>query len=235
MRRFGFDKFALVGHDRGSYTALRTAMDDPGVVTRVAILDGVPFLEALERCNVRFASAWWYWIFYAQPEKPERAILAGGLPEQMGAKAYTGFHAAIHDPLTVHGMLEDYRAGLSIDWQHDEMHRAQGRRITCPTLLLWSLRDDLERLYGDILGLWEPWTTTQKGRGSDCGGVSRMWGDGDVGDMTGRSVAGWGFADGVGLALGRNRDQWSGTGHRCTGYRATWWPRRDREAGADAG
>jgi hypothetical protein len=34
------------------------------------------------------------------------------------------------------------------------------------------------------------------------GGVSRMWGDGDVGDMTGRSVAGWGFADGVGLALG---------------------------------
>jgi hypothetical protein len=29
-----------------------------------------------------------------------------------------------------------------------------------------------------------------------------MWGDGDVGDMTGRSVGGWGFVDGVGLALG---------------------------------
>jgi hypothetical protein len=36
----------------------------------------------------------------------------------------------------------------------------------------------------------------------DLMGVSRMWGDGDAGDMTGRSVAGWGFADGVGLALG---------------------------------
>jgi hypothetical protein len=29
-----------------------------------------------------------------------------------------------------------------------------------------------------------------------------MWGDEDVGDMTGRSVAGWGFANGVGLARG---------------------------------
>jgi hypothetical protein len=33
-------------------------------------------------------------------------------------------------------------------------------------------------------------------------GVSRMWGNGDVGDMTGRSFAGWGIVDGVGLALG---------------------------------
>jgi hypothetical protein len=32
--------------------------------------------------------------------------------------------------------------------------------------------------------------------------VSSMWGDEDAGDMTGRSVAGWGFANGVGLALG---------------------------------
>ncbi|MEA2767861.1 MAG: hypothetical protein QOD93_823, partial [Acetobacteraceae bacterium] len=33
-------------------------------------------------------------------------------------------------------------------------------------------------------------------------GVPRMWGDGDAGDMTGRSIAGWGIVDGVGLALG---------------------------------
>jgi hypothetical protein len=56
MRRFGFDKFARVkfarvGHDRGHYTAFRIAMDYPGVVMRVAILDGVPILEALQRCN----------------------------------------------------------------------------------------------------------------------------------------------------------------------------------------
>jgi integrase len=33
-------------------------------------------------------------------------------------------------------------------------------------------------------------------------GLPRMWGDGDAGDMTGRSIAGWGIVDGVGLALG---------------------------------
>jgi haloacetate dehalogenase len=175
MRRLGFEHFALVGHDRGSYTAFRAAMDHPHLITRLAILDGVPILEALERCDARFATAWWHWFFFAQPDKPERAILAdpdawyGGSPEQMGAEAYEDFKAAIHDPATVHGMVEDYRAGLGIDREHDEADRRAGRRITCPALILWSLRDDLEQLYGDVLAVWEPWTTIQEGRGIDCG------------------------------------------------------------------
>ena len=44
MRRLGFDRFALVGHDRGSYTAFRTAMDHPAAVTHLAILD-VPLIS----------------------------------------------------------------------------------------------------------------------------------------------------------------------------------------------
>ncbi|MDP1092140.1 alpha/beta hydrolase, partial [Klebsiella pneumoniae] len=76
MRKLGFERFAIVGHDRGSYTAFRTAMDHPDVITHLAVLDGVPILEALERCDVRFASAWWHWFFFAQAEKPERAIFA---------------------------------------------------------------------------------------------------------------------------------------------------------------
>jgi haloacetate dehalogenase len=135
----------------------------------------VPILEALERCNARFAERWWHWFFFGQPEKPERAILAdpdawyGGSPESMGAEPYADFRAAIHDPATVHGMIEDYRAGLGIDRDHDEADRRAGRRIACPTLILWSLRDDLELLYGDVLAVWEPWTTTRRGRGLDCG------------------------------------------------------------------
>jgi haloacetate dehalogenase len=175
MRKLGFETFALVGHDRGSYTAFRTAMDHPTVITRLAILDGVPILEALERCNARFATAWWHWFFFAQADKPERAILAdpdewyGGSAEVMGAEAYEDFRAAIHDPATVHGMLEDYRAGLGVDREHDEADRKAGRRVACHTLLLWSLRDDLEQLYGDVRAVWEPWTTTREGRGIDCG------------------------------------------------------------------
>jgi pimeloyl-ACP methyl ester carboxylesterase len=46
MDRLGFERFAVVGHDRGCYTAFRTAMDHPGAISRLAVLDGVPILEA---------------------------------------------------------------------------------------------------------------------------------------------------------------------------------------------
>jgi haloacetate dehalogenase len=126
-------------------------------------------------CDARFAKAWWHSFFFAQPAKPERAILAdpdawyGGSPDQMGDEAYEDFRTAIHDPATVHGMIEDYRAGLGIDREHDEADRRAGRRISYPTLVLWSLRDDLEQLYGDVLAVWRPLATSFQGRGIDCG------------------------------------------------------------------
>lgn len=58
MRHLGFDRFAIVGHDRGSYTAFRKAMDHPGTITHLAVLDGVHIVEALGRCDARFAQAW---------------------------------------------------------------------------------------------------------------------------------------------------------------------------------
>ncbi|WP_207480726.1 alpha/beta fold hydrolase [Arenibaculum pallidiluteum] len=175
MERLGFPRFAVVGHDRGCYTAFRTAMDHPGAVAHLAVLDGVPILEALERCDARFAQAWWHWFFFAVPDKPERAILAdpdawyGGSPDAMGAEAYEDFRAAIHDPATVHGMIEDYRAGLGIDREHDLADRQAGRVLACPVLHLWSRRDDLEALYGDPLAVWRRWAPDLRGWGLDCG------------------------------------------------------------------
>ena len=175
MKYLGFERFAIVGHDRGSYTAFRTAMDHPIAVTHLAVLDGVPIIEALERCTARFAQAWWHWFFFGQPEKPERAILAdpdawyGGSPDSMGAENYADYHAAIHDPATVHGMIEDYRAGLGIDRAHDEEDRRHGRTVECPVLCLWSLQDDLEDLYGDVLGVWRRWAPDLRGQGINSG------------------------------------------------------------------
>jgi len=175
MRRLGHGRFAVVGHDRGSYTAFRTAMDHPDAVTHLAVLDGVPILEALERCDARFAESWWHWFFFAQPDKPERAILADpdawypGSPERMGAENYADFRAATRDPATVHGMVEDYRAGLGLDRAHDEADRRAGRTVACPTLCLWSLRDDLEALYGDVLAVWRPWAPRVAGHGIESG------------------------------------------------------------------
>jgi haloacetate dehalogenase len=169
MRRLGHERFAVVGHDRGSYVALRLALDHPHAVSALAVLDSVPIAEALARCTDRFATAWWHWFFFAQPDKPERAILAdpdawyGGTPEHMGAAAFAEYRQAIHDPETVRAMLEDYRAGLGLDRAHDEADRAAGRRVACPTLVLWSRHDDLEQLYGDPLRIWADWAEDLRG------------------------------------------------------------------------
>ena len=45
----------------------------------------------------------------------------------MGAENHADHLAAIHDPATVLGMLEDYRAGLGVDRAADEADRAAGR------------------------------------------------------------------------------------------------------------
>jgi haloacetate dehalogenase len=135
----------------------------------------VPILEALERCDACFATAWWHWFFFAQPDKPERAVSAdpdawyGGPPGADGAEAYADYRAGIHGPATIHAMIEDYRAGLGIDREHDEADRRENRRIACPALILWSLKDDLERLHGDVLDVWRPWATILQGRGLNCG------------------------------------------------------------------
>jgi haloacetate dehalogenase len=171
MRRLGHERFAVVGHDRGAYVAFRCALDHPGRVSRVAVLDAVPIVDALERCDARFAKAWWHWFFFAQADKPERAILADpdawyGAAQQrgrMGDEAFADFHAAIHDPATVHAMLEDYRAGLGIDRAHDEADRRTARRLQCPVCVLWSELDDLEMLYGDPLAVWAPWAPDLRG------------------------------------------------------------------------
>src|SRR5918995_5949538 len=49
MQRLGHERFAVVGHDRGGYVALRTALDHPAAVTRLVGLDGVPIGEAPPR------------------------------------------------------------------------------------------------------------------------------------------------------------------------------------------
>jgi len=179
MRALGHERFAVVGHDRGAYVACRAALDHPGVVSHLAVLDAVPLLEAIERCDARFAQAWWHWFFFAQPDKPERAILAypdawyANTPAKrarMGEEAWDDYRAAIHDPATVHAMLEDYRAGLGVDRRADEADRAAGRRIACPTLVAWAAQDDLGTLYGDPLAVWRPWVAGRLvGRVLDCG------------------------------------------------------------------
>lgn len=175
MRRLGHDRFAVVGHDRGSYVALRLALDHPAAVGRLALLDCIPLSEHLARADAAFATAWWHWFFFAQPEIPERVINADpdawyrGDPAVMGVENHAEFRAATRDPAVVRGMLEDYRAGLTVDRRDELADRAAGRRVTCPLLLLWSERDDLVELVGDPRLVWRDWADDVRGRGIVAG------------------------------------------------------------------
>jgi haloacetate dehalogenase len=89
--------------------------------------------------------------------------------EQMDPEAYADVYRAIHDPETVHTMIEDYRAGLGIDRAHDEADRAAGRTIVWPTLFVWARQDDLDYLYGNPIDVWRPWAPDLTGESLDCG------------------------------------------------------------------
>jgi haloacetate dehalogenase len=164
MAHLGHDRFAVVGHDRGGAVAYRAALDHPELVSRLVVMDCLPLVEHLERTDATFAQAWWHWWFLGQTDKPaERVICADPDawyrtpgPDDMGAENHADVWSAFRDPTVVHGMCEDYRAGLRVDRDHDEADRAAGRRIGCPTMLLESELDDLD-LHGDPAAIWAPW------------------------------------------------------------------------------
>ena len=170
MENLGHHRFGVVGHDRGSAVAYRLALDHPDAVSKLAVLDCIPIGEHLARVDARFARTWWHWFFFGQTEKPaERFINAD--PEawyqnraaHMGAEAHADLWTALRDPDVVYGMLEDYRAGLTVDRAADDADRANGTKIECPVLVGWSTRDDMEELYGDVIAVWRPWADDLRG------------------------------------------------------------------------
>jgi haloacetate dehalogenase len=176
MSALGHERFAVAGHDRGCYVAHRLTLDHPNRVTHLIVIDGIPIGEALARADARFAERWWHWFFYAQTDKAaERVINAdpdewyGGDRNRLGEEAYEDYRRAIHNPETVHAMLEDYRAGLGIDRAHDDDDKKNGRRISCPVLFLWASRDDMVELYGDPTAIWREWATDVSGKEIESG------------------------------------------------------------------
>ena len=164
MRRLGHERFAVVGHDRGSLVAFRTAMDHPEAVTRLVVMDGLPVVEHLERLNEAFVRDWWHWWFLGQTDKPAERVInldpdawyRTPSPDEMGPENHADVWTALRTPAVVHGMCEDYRAGLTVDRAAEEADRAAGRRIACPMLLLAATEDDID-IHGDPVEIWRPW------------------------------------------------------------------------------
>jgi haloacetate dehalogenase len=167
MRVLGFERFAVVGHDRGGRVAWRLATEEPDRVTRAVVLDIVPAYGPVTR---EFATAYFHWFFLTQPASfPEQLIEAA--PEAflrrflsrpgISAEAFAEYLRALQQPGTPHGMCEDYRAGATIDELHEVETR--DRRVTSPLLVLWGERSLVGTSY-DPIRLWREVATDVRGR-----------------------------------------------------------------------
>src|SRR5918992_537521 len=61
MRALGYERFHVVGHDRGARCAYRMALDHPDAVERLVVLDIVPTGDAFRLADKDFAVGYWVW------------------------------------------------------------------------------------------------------------------------------------------------------------------------------
>ena len=69
--------------------------------------------------------------------------------------------AQFADPEAVHAICEQYRAAATLDYEHDEADRGR-RRITCPTLAIWSDTGPVAAWY-EPLEIWKAWADHVEG------------------------------------------------------------------------
>ncbi|WP_328326939.1 alpha/beta hydrolase [Kribbella sp. NBC_00382] len=148
MRALGFDRFSVVGHDRGRRVGHRLALDHPEAVERLAVLDIVPTRYTFEHADAGFGAEYYHWFFLAAGNGiPERLI--GGAPEywiraRMTARHHGGtpfdpaamaeYIRCFSTPDAITASCEDYRAAATIDLLHD--NASYGTPLTCPVLTL---------------------------------------------------------------------------------------------------
>ncbi|MCI0755925.1 alpha/beta fold hydrolase [Teichococcus vastitatis] len=180
MRALGFERFAVVGHDRGGRVAHRMALDHPQAVERLALFDIAPTVTMYARTNQEFATRYFWWFFLIQPEPlPERMIGADPefflrqhiegqikIPGSTSEAVFAEYLRCYRDPATRHAICEDYRAAATIDLEHDAADA--GTRITAPLLALWGGRGTVGKLY-DVLETWREKATDVRGEALDCG------------------------------------------------------------------
>jgi haloacetate dehalogenase len=173
MTRLGHERFAVAGHDRGGRVAYRMALDHPDRIIAAAAFDVVPTGEVWDRADAAMALAYWHWGFLAQPAPlPEQLIGAapdaffdlhvrrlglGVAADRYPAALMDAYRGMLDDPTIVEAICEDYRAGATVDREHDAADLAGQRQIGCPLIALWSAGGALPRFYGDVLEVWRPW------------------------------------------------------------------------------
>lgn len=181
MRQLGFERFAVAGHDRGARTAHRMCLDHPETITRAAFVDIVPSQYVYANANRDWALRSWHWLFMVQPaDLPERMM--GSVPPEWfmekklskPGKGLAPFAKEAFDeyvrcftPKTIMGSCEDYRATATIDYELDTADL--GRVVQAPVLVLWGTDSHTEKVWGDVLAIWQQRCADVRGWGLDAG------------------------------------------------------------------
>ena len=186
MKHLGFDKFMLVGHDRGGRAAHRLALDHPEVLTKLVILDIVPTYLLYQNITQEFATIFYHWFLLVQPPPfPETMVqnsaeyflkctllwLGGSkitdpMPAWMEPAAFQEYFRTFREPATIHAICEDYRAAASIDLAHDKADL--DKKIECPMLILWSEKGPFHRMY-NVLQTWQERSVHAQGHAMPTG------------------------------------------------------------------
>ncbi|MFF3332773.1 alpha/beta fold hydrolase [Streptomyces sp. NPDC002888] len=161
MEQLGFDRFQVVGHDRGARVTHRMCLDHADRVEKAVVIDIVPTAAVYAMADRDMATAYFHWFFLIQPnELPEQLIGAdpdlwldhltsGGA--HFAPEALAEYRRCFRDPATIHATCEEYRAAATIDLEHDAAD--EGWQVECPLLVLWGDRGFVGRHY-DPLTLW---------------------------------------------------------------------------------
>jgi haloacetate dehalogenase len=173
MASLGFQKFAVVGHDRGGRVAHRMALDHADRVTKLAILDIVPTYKVLHSVTNELATANFHWWFLIQKAPLPETLIANSAevwlrsrferipPGILSKEAFAEYLRASTLPGSIHGACEDYRAGATIDLLHDAADL--DHKISCPLLVLWGARGAWPKLY-DVLDTWRERASNVSGK-----------------------------------------------------------------------
>ena len=185
MEHLGFQKFALVGHDRGGRVAHRMALDHADRLTKLVILDIVPTYTMYQNVSKEFATVFYHWFLLVQPAPFPETLIAnsaeyflkfllyrlggempsGAIPGWVGDAAFAEYLRCFSDPAGIHAICEDYRATASIDLVHDA---DQSQKIQCPLLVLWAEKGPFHRIY-NVLETWRDRATTISGKALPSG------------------------------------------------------------------
>jgi haloacetate dehalogenase len=165
MQLLGHETWFVGSHDRGARVAHRMALDHPGALRKLAVLDIAPTREMYAGTSDAFARAYWHWFYLIQPAPfPEKMI--GADPDAYWLKkcgsgtagltpfapeALQEYLRCFRDPAMIHASCEDYRAAASIDIAHDDADG--GKLVQCPVLALWGEHGAVNRCF-DVLELW---------------------------------------------------------------------------------